>query len=77
MDIPRIQDSDPVRRREREEQMRLRLAEQEAAGVVEKPKIDLKQEMQKMALTRGGGAYIPPARRESEPHMIPARRGVA
>ncbi|KAI9619979.1 hypothetical protein H4Q26_013961 [Puccinia striiformis f. sp. tritici PST-130] len=61
VDIPRIHDNDPARRREREEQLRIRLAEQELAGIV-KPKPDPKLEMQKMAATRGGGAYIPPAR---------------
>ncbi|OAV92002.1 hypothetical protein PTTG_27795 [Puccinia triticina 1-1 BBBD Race 1] len=61
VDVPRIHDSDPARRREREEQLRIRLAEQELAGIV-KPKPDPKLEMQKMAATRGGGAYIPPAR---------------
>ncbi|KAA1083398.1 pre-mRNA-splicing factor cwc22 [Puccinia graminis f. sp. tritici] len=61
VDVPRIYDNDPARRREREEQLRIRLAEQELAGIV-KPKPDPKLEMQKMAATRGGGAYIPPAR---------------
>lgn len=46
--------------------MALDLAEQELAAkdaaVVVKPKIDLKQEMAKLASTRGGGAYIPPHR---------------
>lgn len=31
-------------------------------GVVAKPKIDFKAEMQKAANTKGGGAYIPPHR---------------
>jgi len=61
VEVPRIHDNDPARRREREEQLRIRLAEQELAGIV-KPKPDPKLEMQKMAATRGGGAYIPPAR---------------
>lgn len=64
VEVPRIYDNDPARRREREEQLRIRLAEQELAGIV-KPKPDPKLEMQKMAATRGGGAYIPPARRAS------------
>lgn len=64
MNIPRIHDDDPARRREREDQLRIRLAEQELSGIV-KPTPDPKMEMQKMAATRAGGAYIPPARRMS------------
>ncbi|KAG0146511.1 hypothetical protein CROQUDRAFT_518521 [Cronartium quercuum f. sp. fusiforme G11] len=59
--IPRIHDDDPIRRKEREEQLKIRLAEKELLGIT-KPKNDLKLEMQKMAATRAGGAYIPPAK---------------
>ncbi|GAA6037148.1 hypothetical protein JCM8097_008759 [Rhodosporidiobolus ruineniae] len=61
--IPRLPDNDPARRRERERQMaatRATLGDESA--VVAKPKADPAAEMKKLALTRGGGAYIPPHR---------------
>lgn len=60
--IPKLFDRDQDRLHERERQMALQLAETELAGNVVKPRIDLKEEMKKMANTRAGGAYIPPHR---------------
>lgn len=51
MDIPRIVDDNPERRKERERQLAIRLAEKELEGNVEKKKPDPKAEMAKMALT--------------------------
>ncbi|GAA94446.1 uncharacterized protein L969DRAFT_97347 [Mixia osmundae IAM 14324] len=61
--MPVIRDNDPERRRERERQMALRLAEEEALGApLVKPKENPVVEMKKMALTKAGGTYIPPHR---------------
>lgn len=68
IDIPRLPDGDPSRRRERERQLALSLAEAELAAskaggaVVARPAIDFKAEMKKMQNTKGGGAYMPPHR---------------
>jgi len=64
MVVPRLRDADPSRRRERERQMGLDLANAELSGQHDRPKVavDLRAEMTKMAATRGGGAYIPPHR---------------
>lgn len=40
----------------------LAAAELDGANQVIKPRIDLKEDMKKMANTKGGGAYIPPHR---------------
>lgn len=66
--MPEIFDIDPARRRERERQLQLRMAEKEleggggGGGKEDKPRPDPKLEMQRMALTKGGGTYIPPYR---------------
>ncbi|KAJ8295435.1 Pre-mRNA-splicing factor CWC22 [Rhodotorula toruloides] len=61
--LPRLQDVDPVRLRERERQMRaMQEAEGSRAPISIKPKVDPAAEVKKMALTRGGGTYIPPHR---------------
>jgi pre-mRNA-splicing factor CWC22 len=64
INVPTIVDHDPVRRRERERQLAEKLAERAEAelrgDVVPKPRADPKLEMEKLAKTRAGGAYIPP-----------------
>ncbi|KAK4332893.1 Pre-mRNA-splicing factor CWC22 [Rhodotorula toruloides] len=61
--LPRLQDVDPVRLRERERQMRaMQEVEGSRAPISIKPKVDPAAEVKKMALTRGGGTYIPPHR---------------
>lgn len=63
IDVPVIVDQDPERRKERERQLALRLAQREAEGeLVPRKVVDPKIEMAKLAMTRGGGAYIPPHR---------------
>ncbi|KAG8898271.1 pre-mRNA-splicing factor cwc22, partial [Tulasnella sp. 403] len=54
-----IDDPDPVRRRERERQAALRLAEKEGA---DKPAFDAQAEFAKLLNSKSGGVYIPPAR---------------
>ncbi|KAL5511996.1 CWC22 [Sanghuangporus vaninii] len=69
-DIPRVDDVDPVRRRERERQLALKMAEKELNGKddekekdKEKAKeLDAKAEFAKLLSSRSGGVYIPPAR---------------
>ncbi|MBW0534460.1 hypothetical protein O181_074175 [Austropuccinia psidii MF-1] len=61
IDIPNLYQNHPNRQLERDNQLKIKLAEQEAAGIV-KPTPAPKLEMQKIAATRSGGAYIPPAR---------------
>jgi pre-mRNA-splicing factor CWC22 len=64
INIPYLADHDPQRRRERERQLAEKLAERAEAElkgqVVPKPQADPKLEMEKLAKTRAGGAYIPP-----------------
>ena len=63
IDVPNIVDYDTERRKERERQLALRLAQREAEGdLIPKKLVDPKVEMAKLAMTRGGGAYIPPHR---------------
>lgn len=67
LDVPRIDDVDPIRRQERERQLALRIAEQE----LEKEKkdksaiepFDARKEFDQLASnSKSGGRYIPPAR---------------
>nr|ASF90261.1 hypothetical protein SPAR03995 [Bartheletia paradoxa] len=60
LDLPRVVDSNAERRRERERQAALRRIEAEMEGP--KQKADPKLEIAKMANTKAGGVYIPPAR---------------
>lgn len=62
INVPRLPDNDPARRRERERQMAATLDNQNRDAIVIKPKADPVAEMKKLATTRGGGAYIPPHR---------------
>ncbi|KDE08002.1 hypothetical protein MVLG_01705 [Microbotryum lychnidis-dioicae p1A1 Lamole] len=65
IEMPFIHDRDPVRRRERERQMALDLADAELKRATEHAvvnRVDPVQEMKQMASTKGGGAYIPPHR---------------
>lgn len=59
---PPITDVDPQRRRERERQLRERMAEEEAMEPVEKQAFDPKAEFERLMNTRAGGTYVPPAR---------------
>lgn len=64
LDLPKIEDADPIRRRERERQLAVRLAEQELEGKdkeKEKP-FDAQAEFAKLLSSRSGGVYMPPAR---------------
>ncbi|KAK4053042.1 pre-mRNA-splicing factor cwc22 [Microbotryomycetes sp. JL201] len=63
----RVYDVDPERRRERERQQQLERqvmgdTQDSQAGAPVVKKVDLKEEMKKMASTKAGGAYIPPHR---------------
>ena len=70
--MPRVQDSDPVRRAERERQLAARMAameleklekEKEKGKEVEKKdNFDAKAEFAKLTSSRSGGVYMPPAR---------------
>lgn len=70
--MPRVQDSDPVRRAERERQLAARMAameleklekEKEKGKEVEKKdNFDAKAEFAKLTGSRSGGVYMPPAR---------------
>ena len=66
LDIPKVVDDDPVRRREREMQLALRMAEKELEGGdasnKEKPAFDAKAEFAKLVSSKSGGVYMPPAR---------------
>lgn len=56
-------DDDPVRRKERERQLALRMAENELEGKEkEKPAFDAQAEFSKLVSSRSGGVYVPPAR---------------
>ncbi|KIJ44178.1 hypothetical protein M422DRAFT_114997, partial [Sphaerobolus stellatus SS14] len=73
LDVPSIEDADPVRRKERERQLALRLAEQELKeknkdkdGNKENDRVvaayDAAAEFAKLTSSRSGGVYVPPAR---------------
>ena len=68
MDIPRVEDVDPVRRAERERQLAARLAavELEKAegkkGETKEKEFDAMAEFAKLTSSRSGGVYMPPAR---------------
>ncbi|KAG8732731.1 pre-mRNA-splicing factor cwc22, partial [Ceratobasidium sp. 423] len=61
-DGPRVQDVDPSRRRERERQLAMRMAEIELGTGPQKPEFDAKAEFAKLLNSRSGGVYVPPAR---------------
>ncbi|KAF8320123.1 MIF4G-domain-containing protein [Clavulina sp. PMI_390] len=64
-DAPRVSDIDPVRRRERERQLALRMAETTLEGkdaVKRDAEFDAKAEFQKLVSSKSGGVYMPPAR---------------
>ncbi|KAF8328865.1 uncharacterized protein EI90DRAFT_3063826 [Cantharellus anzutake] len=64
-ELPQVNDVDPVRRRERERQLALKLAEDTLEGRTdekEKPEFDAKAEFAKLVSTKSGGVYMPPAR---------------
>lgn len=67
-DRPRVDDVDPVRKAERERQLAARMAAIELEKAEngeekkEKKELDAKAELAKLANTRSGGVYIPPAR---------------
>ena len=68
VDIPRVEDVDPVRRAERERQLAARLAavELEKAegkkGETKEKEFDAMAEFAKLTSSRSGGVYMPPAR---------------
>ncbi len=57
-----IPDLDPERRRERERQLKQRLAQTTREDVTGKAIFDPKAEYEKLMNTRAGGTYVPPAR---------------
>ena len=68
LDIPRVEDVDPVRRAERERQLAARMAavelektEEKKGGTKEK-EFDAMAEFAKLTSSRSGGVYMPPAR---------------
>lgn len=62
--LPRVEDVDPVRRKEREKQLALKMAEEELNGKneKEKPAYDAAAEFAKLVSSRSGGVYMPPSR---------------
>lgn len=68
IELPRVEDVDPVRRRERERQLAARLAKTELEDKgkgkdgSEKPSFDAQAEFAKLVSSRSGGVYVPPAR---------------
>ncbi|KAI9446805.1 armadillo-type protein [Lactarius indigo] len=69
VDIPRVEDVDPVRRAERERQLAARMAAVELGKTEENKKGDAKEkefdavaEFAKLTSSRSGGVYMPPAR---------------
>ena len=67
INLPRVVDIDPFRRRERERQLAERLLEEQANegstnAVAKKSEFDPAAEFAKLVSTRSGGAYIPPSR---------------
>ncbi|KAG8703537.1 pre-mRNA-splicing factor cwc22 [Ceratobasidium sp. 394] len=61
-EAPRVLDADPARRKERERQLALRLAEIELDAAPPKPAFDAQAEFAKLLSSRSGGVYVPPAR---------------
>ncbi|KAH7340194.1 hypothetical protein B0J17DRAFT_650293 [Rhizoctonia solani] len=64
-DAPRVHDANPDRRKERERQLALRMAEIELGAGPQKPpkpEFDAKAEFAKLLNSRSGGVYVPPAR---------------
>jgi pre-mRNA-splicing factor CWC22 len=68
VDVPRVEDVDPVRRAERERQLAARIAavelektEEKKGGTKEK-EFDAVAEFAKLTSSRSGGVYMPPAR---------------
>lgn len=61
IEVPHVSDVDAARRRERERQLALRMAEKELAPV-RKPEFDAQAEFAKLVGSRSGGVYMPPAR---------------
>ncbi|KAF8710691.1 MIF4G protein, partial [Rhizoctonia solani] len=61
-DGPNVRDVNPERRKERERQLALRLAEIELGTAPPKPEFDAKAEFAKLLNSRSGGVYVPPAR---------------
>ncbi|KII89326.1 hypothetical protein PLICRDRAFT_110045 [Plicaturopsis crispa FD-325 SS-3] len=65
VELPRVQDADPVRRAERERQLAARVAQLElekSEKSKEVTKFDAQAEFAKLGGTRSGGVYMPPAR---------------
>ncbi|KZT59730.1 MIF4G-domain-containing protein [Calocera cornea HHB12733] len=70
IDVPRVMDSDPVRRRERERALAIQQAERELqTGNGKEMQVakrddgfDAQAEFQKLLASRSGGVYMPPAR---------------
>ncbi|KAH9174195.1 MIF4G-domain-containing protein [Lactarius sanguifluus] len=69
VDVPRVDDVDPVRRAERERQLAARMAAVELGKTEDNKKGDAKQkgfdavaEFAKLTSSRSGGVYMPPAR---------------
>ncbi|KAI0093712.1 hypothetical protein BDY19DRAFT_268878 [Irpex rosettiformis] len=68
VDVPRINDVDPVRRAEREKALAARVAALELEKLEKgkekgkEPEFDAKAEFAKLTSTRSGGVYMPPAR---------------
>ncbi|KAH9999062.1 hypothetical protein BJV77DRAFT_978730 [Russula vinacea] len=60
VDIPMVEDVDPVRRAERERQLAARLAPEE--GETKEKEFDAMAEFAKLTSSRSGGVYMPPAR---------------
>ena len=62
MELPRVKDVDPVRKREHERQLALKLATENGVKEnEEKPAYNAQAEFQNLTLTRSGGVYMPPS----------------
>ena len=68
VDVPRVEDIDPVRRAERERQLAIRMAAvelektEEKKGETKEKGFDAVAEFAKLTSSRSGGVYMPPAR---------------
>lgn len=68
VDVPRVEDVDPVRRAERERQLAARMAAvelektEEKKGATKEREFDPVAEFAKLTSSRSGGVYMPPAR---------------
>lgn len=63
LELPKLNDVDPVRRQERERQLALRLAAQELEGPSAPAVFDAQAEFAKLSAgSKSGGVYMPPAR---------------